>query len=278
MQTHGDHWAALYGDNSDIESVIRRDLEHSKLIDSFDCADIFNETERGETVFCLRWGSGSMVEDLLVVTDTVDQTRVFFSGYPTIRKGIVHTVTVDGIEPWHGGIEGWMHIKVTDKEVPLSFFDVRHYAGSAALPKNQKIDVSLAGIAYSLEPMSQASFELSEGVLWDIRRQQRLKEGADINEASRPVTIVMAALIPNGGSCDNFEFNGIVNSIDSFEHSGHTIYNLEIVVMRSGNVDFKLPIFASDVVLNGFVPRLGEDVQGVLWLQGYTAGGFGDGP
>jgi hypothetical protein len=59
MQAHGDHWTALYGTDSDIESVIRLDLERSKLIDSFGCADIANETERGETAFFLPWGSVS---------------------------------------------------------------------------------------------------------------------------------------------------------------------------------------------------------------------------
>jgi hypothetical protein len=37
---------------------------------------------------------------------------------------------------------------------------------------------------------------------------------------------------------------------------------LEIVLLRPGDDIFKLPVFVSEVVLNGYVPRLGEDVQG----------------
>jgi len=139
--------------------------------------------------------------------------------------------------------------------------------------------VSLAGLAYSLEPMTQASFEISEGPLWEIQKQQRLSDGVGLQEAAKPVTIVMAgmaALLPHGGSCDEFEFHGVVEGIDSFDHGGHTVYRMEVVVMRPGDEPFKLPIFASDAVLEGFVPRLGEDVQGVLWLQGYLVGGLGD--
>lgn len=177
--------------------------------------------------------------------------------------------------------QGWLHVTVSTDEVPLAFFNVRHYAGGAALQKGQQIEVSLAGLAYSLEPMAQASFEISEGPLWEIQKQQRLDDGATPDEASRSVTIVtagMAALLPNGGACDNFEFMGVVDAIDSFDHCCHTVYRLEIVVMRPGDEAFKLPIFASDAMLNGFVPRLGEDVQGVMWLQGHLAGGFGDAP
>jgi hypothetical protein len=281
MPGHGNHWCALYGDDADIEAIIVRDLEDSTLVDSFLCVDVAHGTERAEEVSCLRWGQGSVVEDTLVVTDSTQQERFLFSAYPVIREGTQHTVTVDEVDPWEYGVEAWVHVRVTAEEIPLVFFDVRYYAGSECLQPGQKIDVSLAGLAYSLEPLKQTSFEIGEGPFWEMQKQSRLDEGKSLEEAEQPVTIHlngMAALLPGSGECcDEAEFHGVIEVITHFEHDGKTIYRLEIVLLRPGDDVFKLPVFVSEVVLNGYVPRLGEDVQGVMWIQGYLVGAFGDG-
>jgi hypothetical protein len=276
MPGHGDHWSAVYAEDTEIESVIRRDLVESKRIDFYPCADIVNGTERAEELTCLRWGEGPLVEDMLVVTDSVKQTRNFVSGFPVLTKGIVHSAVVERVEPWEGGIEGWLHVNVTSEEVGLAVFDVRYYAGSASLVPGQQVNVCLAGLAYSLRPMAQTSVEVGQGAFWEMEKQRRLDEGESEGEASKPVTIMlagMAVLIPRGGEqCDDAEFSGVIDAIETFTHAGITMYRLELVVLRAGDDAFKLPVFVSESVLDGYVPRLGEDVQGVMWIQGHILG------
>jgi hypothetical protein len=279
MPGHGDHWSAVYGDETEIEPVIRRDLVESKLIDFYTCADIVNGTERAEEISCLRWGVDPIVEDMLVVTDSVQQNRNFVTGFPVLTKGIVHTAVVERVEPWEGGIEGWLHVNVTAEEVGLAFFDVRYYAGSASLVSGQQVNVCLAGLAYSLRPMAQTSIEVVQGAFWEMEKQRRLDEGESEDEASKPVTIMlagMALLVPRGGEqCDDAEFSGVIEAIQTFSHAGIPMYRLELVVLRAGDDAFKLPVFVSESVLNGYVPRLGEDVQGVMWIQGHLHGNLG---
>lgn len=280
MPAHGHHWSALYGDRIDIMEIIRRDISDSKLVDRFACMDVANETEQGEEVSCLRWGTGDVVEDILVVSDTRKQSRFLFSGYPVLRNGFRHSVIIEKVAPWKYGIEGWIHTRVTAHEISLAFFDTRYYAGSADLLPGQTVQVSLAGLAYTLEPAPQSSIEICKGALWEIARQQRLDDGESPIEAARPVTIVtsgMAALFPRSGDeCDDAEFQGVIESIREIVHDGRKLYRLEITVLHAGDDAFKIPVFASEHVLKGYVPRLGEDVRGVMWLQGYVVGSFGD--
>jgi hypothetical protein len=280
MPGHGNHWCALCGEDADIGEIIARNCEGARLIDVHSCVDVANGTERAEEVACLRWGTGSIVEDVLVVTDSPKQERFLFSGYPVIRDGIRHAVTVSRVEPWEYGIEGWLHVLVTEEEIPITFFDVRYYAGSSALQTGQQIDVSLAGLAYMLEPVTQSSIGIGEGPLWEIEKRRRLENGESPVAASRPVTVVlsgMAALLPHGGEgCDDAEFQGVIDAISTVVHDERIFYRLEIVVLRAGDEAFKLPVLVSDAVLNGYVPRLGEDVRGVMWIQGYLLGTLGD--
>ena len=133
MSGHGNHWTALYGEDEDIATFIARDIKDGTRIDSFACVDVANETENEESVICLRWGHGAIVEDMLVVTESAKQSKFLFSGYPVLLEGIRHSVTVDRVEPWEHGIGGWLHALVTNEKIPLTFFDTRYYAGSVSL-------------------------------------------------------------------------------------------------------------------------------------------------
>lgn len=280
MPGHGSHWKAIYGDALDVHVVIARGCEDGKLIDHYPCMDVANETERAEAVSCLRWGDGKIVEDMLVVSDSKKADRFLFSGYPVVLDGIRHTVQVERIESWEYGIEGWLHVRVTDEEVSLAFFDTRFYAGSAEIQAGERIDVMLAGIAYSLEPLRQTSIEINEGPFWEMEKQRRLDEGKSPEEAAKPVKLMlsgMSAFFPRSGDeCDDAEFAGVIDDIQSFQHGEIAMYRLEVVVLRPGDESFRLPIFVSEVVLNGYVPRLGEDVRGLMWVQGYVVGKSGD--
>lgn len=42
--------------------------------------------------------------------------------------------------------------------------------------------------------------------------------------------------------------------------------------MRPIDNEFRLPVYVSERNLNGYEPRIGEDVEGVLWVQGRRIG------
>ena len=68
----------------------------------------------------------------------------------------------------------------------------------------------------------------------------------------------------------------MIEAIDAFEHDGQKVYRLEMVLMRPDDEEFRLPVYAAEHVLDGYVPRLGDDVQGVLWVQGRRIGADAD--
>jgi hypothetical protein len=239
--------------------------------------DVAHGSDRAEEVFCLRWGNENLAHEVLVVSDSQEDCRFMFSAYPVLPNGIRHPVTLDHFEPWKFGIEGWMHGHITDSGVPICFFDTRYYAGSAEYQPGQVLDVSLAGLAYFLRPIQLRSFEIKEGPMWEMERQRRLDEGDSQEDAERPVEIHMTGasiFLPRGGKNvrDEAQFQGVVDAIKSFEHDGQTIYRLEMIVLRPDDNECRLPVFVSEHVLDGYVPQLGEDVEGTMWLQGQILG------
>ena len=279
MPGHGDHREALYATGDYVEKI-PRDFQEARLVGSADCVDVQNSTDRTEKVLCFRWGSDRLVNQILAVTNSPDKNVALFSAYPVVLDGALTDVTVTKIEPWEYGIEGWVEGSVTNAGASICFFDTMYFAGTDTVPEGAVVSYQLAGLAYSLRPIELRSFEISEGPLWEMEKQRRLDEGESPEEASRPVELHMtgaAIFLPRSGdSRDEAEFQGVIDAIDTFEHDGQKVYRLEMELMRPGDEKFRVPVYASERVLDGYVPRLGDDLQGVMWLQGRRIGADAD--
>lgn len=274
---HGNHWEVLYDLERVVSEILVRDMQDGTLIDQHPCVDVVEGTDRTEQVACLRWGGERIAHDTLVVSCAMDGSSHLFSGYPVFLDGIRHVVELEHFTPWPYGIEAWVHGRVTAAAVPLCFFDTHYYAGSTVYQPGQKLDVSLAALAYSMQPIQLRKFEIKEGPFWEMERQQRLENGESEVEASRPVSIHMtgaAIFLPRFDDVapDEAEYQGVIDAVEAIEHDGQLVYRVEIDVMRPEGETFHLPVYVSERVLDGYVPQLGEDVQGTLWLQGRILG------
>lgn len=277
MPGHGNHWETLYPLDEAFQDRIARWCQEGIFVGDADCMDVLHGSNRPEAVRCLRWGGDRLTNQVLVVTDSSEPSQFLYSAYPVALDGAPLPVTVRRITPWTHGLEGWVEADVIGAGMPIHFFDNLFYAGAAHLQPGQQAEFVLAGLAYVLKPIEQQFIEVGEGALWEMERDQRLANGASPEEAAQPVRIHMAGaaifwqLGNSEESPDDAQFQGTIEAIDSFEHDSQRAYRLELLLGRTDG-EFRLPVFAAAKVLQGYVPRLGEDVQGVLWLQGYRVG------
>lgn len=272
MPGHGDHWETLYSPDEYIQEKIRRDLKEGRLICRADCVDVEDGTDRTEQVACLRFGTERLANQILVVSNSAKRSHYLFSGYPVVLDGVDVDISITRVESWEYGIEGWIYGSVTTEGASISFFDTMYFAGSAVLREGDTVRYRLAGLAYFLRPIQMRSFEVKEGAMWALERDRRLEAGESEEDANRPVEMHMtgaAIFLPRSGDqCDEAQFQGVIETLDVFEHDGQKVYRMEMVLMRPGDEEFRMPVYASERALMGYVPRLGEDVEGVMWVQG----------
>jgi hypothetical protein len=274
---HFNHWGTLYNFDKLLDEVLCRDLQDFKLISEHPCVDVVNGTDRSESVYCLRWGGDRIAHDVLMVSNAHSESREFFSAYPVALDGIRHTIELDHFVPWPYGMEAWAYGNASQGRLPLCFFDTQYYAGSSAYRPGQMLEVSLAAWAYTLQPISFHKFEIKEGPLWEMTGPRRLRDGESEEEAAQAVdiqatggSIILARL--GDVAPDEARYQGVISAVDTIEYDGQLVYRLEIVVARSDDDAFTLAVYVSEFVLNGYVPSLGDDVEGVLWLQGQIIG------
>jgi hypothetical protein len=278
MPGHGNHWEALYDLDYLVDTVLPRDINVARELARVPCRDVVNGTDRAESVKCLRHGGAELVNQILFVSDTPARLWKLFSGYPVSLAGIRYPATLVSAQPWEYGLEGWVTVDVGPEALGVTYFDTLFFLGRTPRQTGARFDVSLSALAYSLEPITTRSFEITEGVMWEIERKRLLEEGESEAEASKPVVLDMtqaAIYLPRSSkeAPDEAQIQGVVEALTVFEHDGQRVYRVEMVVARPGDFDFRLPVFASERVLKGRVPAVGDSLQGVVWLQGETVGG-----
>jgi hypothetical protein len=76
------------------------------------------------------------------------------------------------------------------------------------------------------------------------------------------------------GDVDDLLFQTPVKDISAIRFGEKKVYRIRAALFRAdyGVRDVDIYIYASEKATKGYVPRVGEDIGGVLWLQGYLIG------
>jgi hypothetical protein len=167
--------------------------------------------------------------------------------YPFCRTGISVEITVTAIIPLDeramvGRIEGY------SDGSSLAFFDPYFYVDREKLVLDQQYSFTLAALALE--------YSKSEGWDYDSKRV-----GYDCSG----VTILWP--ISDG---DEYQFRTQVWETKRFHVDGKECYGVRGEFAR-GHEDLQWWTYSFSHVMKGYVPQLGEYIDGCLWLQGYVS-------
>ncbi len=235
---HGDHWGCVTQSEDGILQAVKWALPAAEAPETL-------EWEGHEVTACIPESCS-----LTVCGITLD--RSVWTAYPMALDGVVHEVTVDGIEEWANGLEG----QVVGSIGPafLAFFDTRYYRNAGRYRVGENYPVALAAFAYTLREAEPQTITDPEG------RKHSTRNVAGYRPFPR-------------GDVDDFVYQFPVKSVGTVQLCGRTVYRLLVPLFRlpdeSGeHRDIDITLYAAEHVTGGYVPRVGDAVTGVLWLQG----------
>jgi hypothetical protein len=123
-----------------------------------------------------------------------------------------------------------------------------------------------------IEVVKDTTFRITEGPTLEMEKRRRLEE--DPNTDVSQITYVefsmaeMRALIPRENEVDA-EFQSVVEDVSFFTMEDTLVCKMRVVLTRPNDEDFAALLYATEHVLNGYRPKKGDSIRGVLWLQGY---------
>lgn len=261
---HGNHWAAILGDGEDaIGRMLAKTTEKGAVLGG--------KVEKASPDRPKVWNAltypGTPLQ-YLVLLETTQERNVLMNGYPYAPGGVRNRLKVERI---HGSeVNGEALIEASFEDaVDITFFDPLYFREGHRYAEGQTYDFELSAIAYRIRRAEPQVFTVDRPELAAIL-------GAPGDESRGPVAIHTegaAILLPiEQGEPDDYQFQAPIEAVSSFKIEGTRIYRARATLLRL-DAPFVVDLYAAEHVLpSGYEPREGDDVTGVLWLQGHLVG------
>ena len=269
---HGNHWEAITGNAEEsLERFVPATLANGALTEETQFVLTRDDGgEQPETVIGATYPETPLRCLALISTNSAEPgaNRFLYSAYPFCAEGLPNNIEIDSLEA--DNIEGIVHGSC-ESGAAIDFFDPLFFLNRGKYEMGKTFEFSLAGLAYKLQKTTVDSIEVTEGPMIDMEKQRLLDENPNADVSN--VTSVTVSL---EGSCwlyptkvpDDAEFRGVIEDVGYFELEDVGFYRAKITLVADDDHPLAILLYASELILNGYVPRKGDSVEGFVWLQG----------
>jgi len=224
---HGRHWDTAVADDGTLREVVATTLEEGEV-----------RASRVPEVDAVEYGPGHLRARVLRRDGEV------VTAYP-VGDGVEHEATVTEVTTWANDLEA-------DATVVLGPEEFATYGASAwragGVPLGNAT-VELSTLAYAVERAEARTYETDDGEAFST-------EG-------------MAGFTPvEGGGVADFAFQTTVREVKRTPFFAANGYRFRVPLTRTADgTEFETWLYAGAHAIDGRVPRQGEDVSGVFWVQ-----------
>jgi len=276
--SHGDHWQALFGDDFSerLAELLPRFVQEGALVRQVAQREIFSGPDQKQQPYIsLEYGEMPLRCLTVIHIDPEDRLNKVMTAYPFVREGMpVDLEITDMIQD--DKFEAILRC-VTRQGTPLAFFSPLYGSDPATHEAGSKYEFSLAALAYSLKKIEETQFTLTEETALEIERRFRQEEDphadiADIQAVDFSIAGLRALIFRNGDSVDDAadaEFYTIVESVSFFVFEETDFCKMGVRFRLRDEEELQTTLYASEHVLAGYRPEVGDLIHGTLWLQGY---------
>jgi hypothetical protein len=269
-ETLGDIWDAVLGDSEKMTPLLSEAIAKGEKTDQ---VMLLRNEEEIEVTMLQYPNNGLIKVGMLLVKTKADESWIFYSAYP-ILDGIRNPLTINAIHTWKNGVEGVVSAERTPDGPPVTFFDPFYFKEQKQLTPETDQNITLAALALSIRQTIMNEFVVKEGAFYEDRLKEFLEKNPDKskNDFSPPEISLRGAriLFPTQYVCE-WEYRCNVTGCAQLTYFGTKFYRMEVIFVGEDDADIKGIIYASEHVVNGYKPRAGHDIEGVLWMTGHIA-------
>lgn len=269
QEGHYHHFLAVYDSTENyVETYLPHNIQYATPMGVLPLQD-----GTGRQFMYLSYGNGLIANHLIIEMKKSANEVVSF--FPAIEQGLPVNVKVIKALPWEDGLEGIWVCEWQDRLIQV--YDPCFRVGLEKGIAGQQEAFVIAGFAYWLECVKDTIISVDSGAIWDLEKQRRLEEGMSEEEAAKPVEISTKGLgmlvqIREDSPADA-EIRGTISAVQQFVFNDQSLWRIDILALNDEENGEKIavPIFVRDDKLKeGYRPQVGDDVQGVVWMQGFA--------
>ena len=218
----------------------------------------------------------SVQAGVLIRGDDADSNHILVNGYP-ILQGLPNSMDILEAHTWSNGVEGEVLARMAGSATtPVSFFAPFYFRDFAQFEEDRRCTIFLAALALSISQAKQKSVIIDEGEFYEMELKQFLAKntGKTAADFSGPEIILEGArmLFPSDtASCQEFRVPVLEVRYCMFFDIDLFRIRTEFVLDHVDGNDVALQgyIYAPLHLLEGYMPQVGDDIEGFLWMTGY---------
>lgn len=280
---HGDHWDAIFDDQEQVMDQVLVPLLESGNVVAQARHEIPDESGVPilKTVFALDWPETPLRYMAICATDPAanePEDDLLHTFFPFCAEGVEVDLRIEGVHADEGDpLEGGVIAYAEHARMVVSLWDPLFFLQRAYYEIGKTYRFILAGLALRLSKAEESAIEMTEGPLVELRRQRAREEdpSADVS-AIQSATLHVAAdatlLFPVKDFPVWSTFRGPVEAIERFEVTGVPFLRLRTKVVSGEDRSLSIAIYVPVERLEGYEPKIGDGIDGVVWLQGYAIG------
>ena len=277
---HGDHLGIFLREPVDLLKELPQIIQESQVILTFSdnkSAKQYAFPESEPRGALLVWPIQRFGLITVIRLGAQNSANELISAYPWVSEGVQHPVRLQKIRLWPNRLEAQIQGALgTEEEMTVTFFDPLFAANRIFYKKDEFYQFILAGFPYTLEITHSEPITISGQD--KVRRLRSAMYANDPEQRDSQELLVfqtkgMAALLSRDDlDPDDYEFQGPVKSVAELHAKilGQRVWRIRITINRLCDKDFDIDLYLTEKVLGNYeMPEVGDDVRGVLWLQGY---------
>ncbi len=272
---HGDHWAVFEDKVADflktyLPKAIQQGRPYTSMMEGR--KPLYNLHENDPKGKLLCYPGGRQEIKSVIKIDNESRRNELMSIFPFASEGVQHTLKLNEIYPWENGVEAQIGAEAMDL-IEITFFDTDYVLNKGFYGPERFYEFILAGFAYHCridDPIPSGlvdkTTEMFEEMINSDNDTQKLSEKLKMSN--------YAVFVPtDGGDRDDYQFRGKVKKIDGVQMLGKEFLRIRTTVakliLNEKVEDFDLDIYVNSNNFDDHKPNVGDDVAGILWLQGY---------
>lgn len=214
----------------------------------------------------------------VVVLHSGEQGLEVAAFYPYLDQGVQVRARLHRVAEFDHGLMALVEadIELADGGVlPLTYFeplyarDWPHYAALDDTP----LSLLISALAYSIEVIEPQMVPMNLQPLREALSRAGVRDLDDAPDDMSLSTAGMSVFVPaDNERPDDWTFQGKLVSIEARSVCGEEAWQAKVRIHASEGGDLQLPVLFTRAALHGCLPAVGDDVGGVLWLQGWLWG------
>jgi len=262
----GDPWAALLENPAALMPQVV-----GTVLEAGGTRSAWQSKYHDQEYMLMAWPQENPVRAAVIVRGELGGKLTPASAVPLL-EGLPNDMTTEDLHPWSNGVEADVAACRNEGASPLWFYSPFYFRDRDALQTpGVRHTFMLAGLAYGLRRALLDDMTFTDGPRFEYWAQKWLEENPDKTRLDVPplkIDLRGACVLLPSPQYTVYNLRAPILGMRESELSGEKIYVPRLAFGLDTPQPLDLPLYAPARVCKNYVPKEGDEVDAIMWLQG----------